>query len=81
MHPFLIAAGPAFKKNYTSPKLVNQVDLYEMMCYILGIPPNPNDGSLERVQHLLVDTEELVDQDFTLVTCKYPRILYAAITE
>ena len=35
MHPFFISHGPAFKENYKIKSFVN-VDIYPLMCYILG---------------------------------------------
>ncbi|KAL5009956.1 hypothetical protein ScPMuIL_012261 [Solemya velum] len=54
MHPFFIAAGPAFKSG-VSIDTFNNVDLYPMMCYILDLEPAPNNGSLENVKQLLKD--------------------------
>ena len=72
MHPFFIAAGPAFKKNYTSNKLIHQIDLYELMCHILKMEPNPNDGDFGRIQHLLASEDETLTEEYmTLITCEY----------
>ncbi|ELT97397.1 hypothetical protein CAPTEDRAFT_53527, partial [Capitella teleta] len=43
MHPFFVAHGPAFRRNHVSPQF-NNVDIYPMMCKVLGIEPGPNDG-------------------------------------
>jgi len=54
MRPFFIATGPSFKKPYRSDRTdVENVDIYLIMCAILGISPQPNNGSLERVRALL----------------------------
>ncbi|XP_063403292.1 ectonucleotide pyrophosphatase/phosphodiesterase family member 5-like [Mytilus trossulus] len=53
MHPFFIARGPSFKKGF-SIDTFNNVDIYPLMCEILGINPAPNNGSLENVESLLV---------------------------
>lgn len=55
MHPFFIARGPAFKKGYISEPFKN-VDIYPLMCHILGIDPAPNNGSLTRVLDILVSS-------------------------
>jgi ectonucleotide pyrophosphatase/phosphodiesterase family protein 5 len=52
MNPFFIARGPAFKSGYLSEPFKN-VDIYPLMCHILGIEPAPNNGSLAEVQQLL----------------------------
>ena len=46
------AHGPAFQKGLkVSP--FNTVDLYPLMCKLLGIKPKPNNGSLENVKMML----------------------------
>ena len=63
MHPFFVAHGPAFKKNYVA-KPFNIVDILPLMCHILDIDAPVNiDGSLERVEHVL-----FIDKNVHLVT-------------
>uniref|UniRef100_A0ACB8GEI4 Bis(5'-adenosyl)-triphosphatase enpp4 n=1 Tax=Sphaerodactylus townsendi TaxID=933632 RepID=A0ACB8GEI4_9SAUR len=54
MHPFLAAHGPAFRKGYWR-KTMNTVDIYPMMCHILGLTPQPNNGTLSNSKCLLAD--------------------------
>uniref|UniRef100_A0A8C5PBF5 bis(5'-adenosyl)-triphosphatase n=1 Tax=Leptobrachium leishanense TaxID=445787 RepID=A0A8C5PBF5_9ANUR len=54
MHPFLAARGPAFQKDYKIPS-INSVDIYPMMCHILGIKELPNNGTLSNSKCLLAD--------------------------
>lgn len=54
MHPFLAAHGPAFRKGYRQ-QTINIVDIYPMMCHILGLTPQPNNGTLSNVKCLLID--------------------------
>ncbi|KAL8173159.1 UNVERIFIED_CONTAM: Bis(5'-adenosyl)-triphosphatase enpp4 [Gekko kuhli] len=54
MHPFLAAHGPAFRKGYRL-KTMNIVDIYPMMCHILGLTPQPNNGTLSNTKCLLAD--------------------------
>lgn len=65
MRPFFIARGPAFRKGYLSEPFKN-VDIYPLMCHILGIPPAPNNGSLSRVLDLLVSSSSN-DDNYTLL--------------
>lgn len=65
MHPFFLAHGPAFKENYLSEPFEN-VNIYPLMCHILGIGPAPNNGSLKAVEQLLKLSPEQ-KQDFTMV--------------
>ncbi|KAI7790002.1 ectonucleotide pyrophosphatase/phosphodiesterase family member 5 [Triplophysa rosa] len=55
MHPVFVARGPAFLRDYTKASM-NSVDLYPLMCDILGLKPLPNNGSLSNVQELLLET-------------------------
>ncbi|KAK3098575.1 hypothetical protein FSP39_020838 [Pinctada imbricata] len=52
VHPFFIASGPVFKKNFKSPT-VKQIDIYSLMCHILKVPSAKSDGSMETVADLL----------------------------
>lgn len=54
MHPFLAAYGPAFHKNSKMGSM-NSVDLYPLMCHILDLKPEPNNGTLSNVRCLLAD--------------------------
>lgn len=53
MYGLFVAAGPSFRSGVRSDPVAN-IDVYELMCAILGLTPAPNDGSLENVRHLLV---------------------------
>lgn len=65
MHPFFLAHGPLFKENFISEPFEN-VNIYPLMCHILGIEPAPNNGSLTAVEQLLKFSPEQ-KQDFTLL--------------
>lgn len=52
MHQYLIAYGPAFKTGYRSDPIY-AVDLYTLMCHMLGIKPAKNDGDFDRISHIL----------------------------
>ena len=53
MWPIFFARGPAFKKGYHS-KMFNSIDLYPLMCKLLKIKANPNNGSYSAVEPLLL---------------------------
>ena len=63
MFPFFIARGPAFKQDYKSEPF-NSVDLYPLMCHILGIQSAPNNGSFEQVESLLRHSSSHVQISF-----------------
>ncbi len=52
MRAMFVAHGRAFKRSFTAEAFPN-VDVYELMCRILGIEPAPNDGKLGRVKKML----------------------------
>lgn len=53
MHPFMAASGPSFRQGYKMRSL-QSVDLYPLMCYLLQIPAQPNNGSLASAKCLMV---------------------------
>ena len=57
MRPVFVARGPAFRRNYIKTAM-RSVDLYPLMCHILSLHPLPNNGSLSRVQDLLLSSPE-----------------------
>lgn len=52
MQATFIAHGPAFKKGMLAEPFAN-IEVYNLMCEILGLTPATNDGKLDRVKHLL----------------------------
>lgn len=48
-----IAAGPQFKRGYTSQLPVNNIDLVPMFAKIMNVSNVPSDGTIERVELLL----------------------------
>ncbi|KAK3083730.1 hypothetical protein FSP39_002190 [Pinctada imbricata] len=52
MRAFFAASGPAFKKNVVHRPIRN-VELYQIMCHILGIKPAPNNGTWSNVKDML----------------------------
>ncbi|XP_029308079.1 LOW QUALITY PROTEIN: bis(5'-adenosyl)-triphosphatase enpp4 [Cottoperca gobio] len=52
MHPFMAASGPSFRQGYRISSL-KSVDIYPLMCHLLSVPPQPNNGTLNRARCLL----------------------------
>jgi predicted AlkP superfamily pyrophosphatase or phosphodiesterase len=52
MRGFFSAWGPAFKTGLSSEAIEN-VDIYNLVCRILGLKPAENDGDFERVRSFL----------------------------
>ncbi|KAJ8355514.1 hypothetical protein SKAU_G00183080 [Synaphobranchus kaupii] len=52
MNPFLAARGPAFQRGRRLSSL-SSVDVYPLMCRLLGLEERPNNGSLARARCLL----------------------------
>ncbi|MDY0026039.1 MAG: ectonucleotide pyrophosphatase/phosphodiesterase [Lentimicrobium sp.] len=52
MHTIFYAAGPAFKQGYVQPAFQN-IHIYPLLAYLLGIVPVKTDGDLEQVEGML----------------------------
>ncbi|XP_029021313.1 glycerophosphocholine cholinephosphodiesterase ENPP6 [Betta splendens] len=52
MRGFFLATGPDFKQNLRAAP-IRSVDIYNLMCWSLGVDPLPNNGSWSRVEYLL----------------------------
>jgi predicted AlkP superfamily pyrophosphatase or phosphodiesterase len=52
MRALFLAAGPAFREGLVTAPFSN-TDVYPLIMAILGLPPEPVDGDLTRVEHLL----------------------------
>ncbi|MCO6510573.1 MAG: alkaline phosphatase family protein [Aridibacter famidurans] len=52
MRALFIGSGPAFKSGAIAAPFRN-VEVYNMMCHILGLTPAPNDGDFKNVEMLL----------------------------
>lgn len=52
MQATFVAHGPAFKRAFVAEPFAN-VEVYNLMCQILGLKPAPNDGNLENVRSML----------------------------
>ena len=52
MHAIFRAVGPAFKEGYIARQFEN-VDIYPLLCYLMGIQPAKCDGQLDRLKHIL----------------------------
>ena len=47
------AIGPDFKVGYEKPDRFRNVCVYPLLCYLLGVTPSPNDGTLDEVRDIL----------------------------
>lgn len=55
MKPFFRAVGPDFQKNLEVGPF-ETVNVYALMCHLLGIKPEVNDGSLDTTKHMLISS-------------------------
>lgn len=62
------ARGPAFKKKAVVDPF-DTVDLYPLMCKLLGITPRPNNGSLKNVEAIF--KEEKINKAIHCFGCSY----------
>ncbi|KAK7107555.1 bis(5'-adenosyl)-triphosphatase enpp4-like [Littorina saxatilis] len=65
MYPFFVAMGPGFREGAEITTFDN-VDVYPLMCHLLGLHPAPNNGSIEPLRSLLRVREK--DEKTTVVT-------------
>lgn len=56
MQALFIAVGPAFRQGAVVPPFPN-VDVYELIMHVLGLPPAPGDGRLERADGVLAPAQ------------------------
>ncbi|CAM9234117.1 unnamed protein product [Lampetra planeri] len=69
MHPFFSAVGPSFRQGYRMSRL-QSVDIYPLMCHLLSVPPQPNNGTLAQARCLLsAETCWDVPRTIGLVVC------------
>ena len=61
--PF-IGVGPAFKEGVIMDKF-HMVHLYPLMSHLLGIKPNPNNGSLDTFQEVLTSNFSVGEEEQT----------------
>jgi len=66
MKPFFRAVGPDFHKNLLVGPF-ETVNVYPLMCHLLGIKPEINDGSLDNTRHLLISNGESCDSGGNLI--------------
>lgn len=52
MHAIFYAVGPAFKQNYVQPSFQN-IHIYPLLAYLLGIQPAKTDGDLQQIVTML----------------------------
>jgi ectonucleotide pyrophosphatase/phosphodiesterase family protein 5 len=70
MHPIFIAHGPAFKQSFKIEPFKN-VDIYPLMCSVLGVEPAVHNGTLDNVKAMLVNPKGMmVDLGFGK-NCKF----------
>lgn len=52
MEPIFVAVGPSFRQKFTAEEFSN-LDVYPLLCLMLGLPPGPNNGSLDNIYPIL----------------------------
>ncbi|XP_060884249.1 ectonucleotide pyrophosphatase/phosphodiesterase family member 7-like [Labrus mixtus] len=62
MQSIFRAVGPDFEINKIVEPL-NMVDVYPLMCHLLGIKPEIHDGQLKKTEHMLFPGKDIGDND------------------
>lgn len=52
MHALFVARGPAFRSGYNANAFDN-INLYSLLCKVLGVKPRPNNGTLAATEYML----------------------------
>lgn len=60
MKSVFLASGPSFRSGLITPA-INNTDIYSLVCYLLGVQPRANNGSLDVVKSMLTETALSVD--------------------
>lgn len=71
MKPIFFARGPNIKKGYDAFPF-NSVDIYPLVCELLGIEPSPNNGTLD-------NTKEFIKYTRSTATWNYARLINAFV--
>ena len=58
MRGIFMAKGNSFKKSYKSHEPIYIIDIYSLMCYLLDLTPNPNNGTFDRIMHVLAKHQQ-----------------------
>lgn len=69
------AFGPDFKKNYLAAPF-DSVNIYELMCKLMGVTPAPNNGSLFHTEKMLVDDFDNLHPTTTPTPPGIPSVMY-----
>ncbi|KAF8768457.1 Ectonucleotide like protein [Argiope bruennichi] len=65
MRAFFTAIGPSLKRNFSAEPFIN-TELYELMCELIDIVPNPNNGTKGGLHHLLKAPGQPLEEEETL---------------
>ena len=74
MKPIFYARGPNIRTNYTTTPF-STVDIYPLVCRLLGIEPAPNNGSRSNTDSFVLGTEismsshSIASLQLTFVSC------------
>lgn len=63
MKPIFFARGPNIKAGYKTEPF-NSVDIYPLVCDLLGIKPAPNNGTLDTVKSFIVHNSSAVSTPY-----------------
>lgn len=70
MKPFFRAVGPDFQRNLEVGPF-ETVNIYPLMCHLLKITPEPNDGHLNATRHMLSSSIQTESENICSYTSIY----------
>ena len=71
MRGTFLAKGKSFKKSFKSTKPVYLIDYYLLVCHLLGLTPNENNGTFSRISQVLEGGGEQYDEDLMQTLLKF----------
>lgn len=75
MKPFFRAVGPDFQKNLVFGNF-ETVNVYPLMCHLLGINPEINDGHLDNTKNMLVAKSNIEENNNSKKCFNIPNVNY-----
>lgn len=80
MKGIFLAKGKSFKTYYNSKKPVYLIDVYTLLCKLLQLSPHDNNGTLSRIEHLLVKrNSKYFNYDINFYRISTNRFLLASV--
>lgn len=61
MQALFVAQGPSFRRDGAIVDPFHNIELYNLMCWLIGVDPAPNNGTWGALHHLLNSTPPMLN--------------------